>query len=130
MKLFRKTDIVIIAVIVTVAAIFWVIYNGIFSGKAAKAEIYYYSTLVETVELTGGQERKFSIPQNANVVLYIDNEGNIQFIKSNCPDKICIRTGKLRIAGQSAACLPNGIVVKIVPAGEPGDDSPDIVIDR
>lgn len=130
MKLFKKTDIIIIAVIIAAAVIISVAYKSVFAGKRAKAEIYYYSKLVETVELTEGQERTFSIEENKNVVFHLDKEGNIRFIQSDCPDKVCIHAGKLHIPGQSAACLPNGIVVKIVPSGERGADDPDIVVGR
>lgn len=129
-KLFRKTDIIVVAGIIAIAAAVWFIYSNYFSGRAAKAEIYYYSTLVETVDLNDGREKSFSIPQDENVVLYLDGEGNIQFIESDCPDKVCINTGKIHLVGQSAACLPNGIVAKIVPAGERREDDPDIVVGR
>ncbi len=128
MKFFRKTDIIVIAAIVAAAAVIWLIYSSTASGRTVRAEIYYYSELVETVELGMGQERSYKVPQNENVVLRTDNEGNIQFIESDCPDKICIKTGKIHLAGQSAACLPNGVVVKLVPAGGWDGDEPDIVI--
>jgi hypothetical protein len=130
MKLIKKTDFIIITAIITAAAAMWLIYENWFSSVPAKAEIYYYSTLVETINLSGKQERTFSIPQNENVVFFLDKDGNIQFIKSDCPDKVCVNTGKIHMVGQSAACLPNGIVVKIVPAGERSEDDLDIVVGR
>lgn len=130
LKLFRKTDIIVIAVIMAAAGLFWLVYNSIFEGKAAKAEIYYYSELVETVDLVSGHDKIFSIKQEEDVVFRLDKEGNIQFIQSDCPDKVCINAGKLHMVGQSAACLPNGIVVKIVPRGERNEDDPDIIVGR
>jgi len=130
MKLFKKTDLVIIVVIIAAAVIISVAYNSVFAGKRAKAEIYYYSKLVETVELTTGQERTFSIDEEKDVVFRLNEDGSIQFIQSDCPDKVCIHAGKLHIPGQSAACLPNGIVLKVVPLGEREADDPDIVVGR
>lgn len=130
MKLLKKTDFLIIGVIIMTAVAMRFVYEDRFSSVAAKAEIYYYSTLVETIDLSDKAERSFSIPQSENVVIYLDNDGNIQFIKSDCPDKVCVNTGKIHIVGQSAACLPNGIVIKIVPGGERSDDDPDIVVGR
>ncbi len=129
-KLFRKTDLIVIAVIIAFAVLFRIAYNSIFAGKAARAEIYYYSELVETVDLVSGQERIFSVAQEEDVVFLLDKWGNIQFIRSDCPDKVCINAGKLHMVGQSAACLPNGIVVKIVPQGERNEDDPDIIVGR
>ena len=64
MKFFKRTDIVIIAVILLVQpGPLWIIYDHLVKDISVKAEIYYYSELVETVELDGGEERTFSIPQ-------------------------------------------------------------------
>lgn len=127
LKFFRKTDIVVVLVILAFSAAVWVIYNSAYSGRPAKAEIYYYSKLVKTVELTKGTEISFSIPQNRNVIFHLDKEGTIRFENSDCPDKVCVHAGRLHIVGQSAACLPNGIVLKIVPAKERSDDDLDAV---
>lgn len=126
MKFFKRTDIIVILIILAVSAVSWTIYKSRNTGRPVKAEIYYYSELVETIDLSTAAEGTFSIPQNQDVVFDIDNEGNISFIRSDCPDKICIHTGKLHLAGQSAACLPNGIVVKIVPADGWKDNDVDV----
>lgn len=128
MKFFKKTDIIIILVIVAAGVLTQVLHTHLFSDKAARAEIYYYSKLVKTIDLDKKEEKHFSIPQNENVVFHLDKEGNIRFEKSDCPDKICVKTGKLHMVGQSAACLPNGIVLKIVPLKERCEDDLDIVI--
>jgi len=128
MKFFKRADILIIIGILAVSAASWGFYAFAAEGDSVKAEIYYYSELVETMDLSGGEEKSFSIPQDENVILHIYQDGSIAFIESDCPDKVCIHTGKLRTAGQFAACLPNGIVVKIVPEKERGKDDADIVI--
>lgn len=127
LKFVRKTDIIVILIILAVSAVIWLVYSSSFSGRPAKAEIYYNSKLVMTIALTKGEEKSFSITQNKNVVFHLDKEGNIRFERSDCPDKICVNTGKLHIVGQSAACLPNGIVMKIVPANERSDDDLDAI---
>jgi len=127
-RFFRRTDLIIIAAIIAAGLVIWFVYGRIYGGRAAKAEIYYNNELVETVGLESGHERTFSIPQKPEVVFQVDNDGNISFIKSDCPDKICIKTGKLHIVGQNAACLPNGVVLKIVPADRRSGNEPDIII--
>jgi hypothetical protein len=127
LKFFKKTDVFIVLGIIAVSAVIWMAYDAMSSNKPAKAEIYYYSKLVMTVDLVKGQERSFSVPQEKDVVFHIDKEGNICFERSDCPDKVCIHAGKLHKVGQSAACLPNGLVLKIVPANGRGDDDLDAV---
>ena len=128
MKFIKKTDFIILAIALAVCAGAWFSYQFVFAGKAAKAEIYYKSKLVETVDLTAGVDRKFSIEQNKNVVFHVYKDGSICFEESNCPDKICIRAGKLHTIGESAACLPNGIVMKIVAKNQRSADDLDIVV--
>jgi hypothetical protein len=40
--------------------------------------------------------------------------GTISFYHSDCPDQICVRTGKLTKPGQTAVCLPGKVSVRIV----------------
>ena len=49
-------------------------------------------------------------------VIFEVMDGRIAFIKSDCPDQICVRTGFIGQAGQMAACLPNGLVLSILGA--------------
>ena len=57
MKFFKRSDIIIIICIIAVSAVSWGIYNVIFAEDRVQAEIYYYSDLVETVDLNHGEER-------------------------------------------------------------------------
>ncbi|MDF2593981.1 MAG: hypothetical protein K0R69_322 [Clostridia bacterium] len=127
MKFFKKSDVIVILIIIVISVVSWVIYHSIFSKKAAKAEIYYYSELVETVDLNTGVERTFSIPQDEHVIFHLYKDGKIRFEESDCPDKVCIKTGKLSMVGQSAACLPNAIILKIVPEKKHAEDDLDMI---
>ena len=79
MKFFKKSDIIIILTMIAVSVVVWKAYSYFFSDKAAKAEIYYNSQLVETIDLTAGVEKTFSVPGKPNVVFHLDKEGNIKF---------------------------------------------------
>jgi hypothetical protein len=127
MKFARKTDLIVIAVLVAAGILIWALFSSVFGRSGAVAEIYYKSELVKTVSLTAGKEESFSIDGLPNVVFHQYPDGSIAFIESDCPDKVCVKSGRLRIAGQMAACLPNQIYLKIV--GTASDqDAPDIVI--
>lgn len=128
MKFIKKTDFIILSIVAVLCLAGWSLYRYEFGKTAAVAEIYYKSDLVETVDLVRGTDRRFSIPQNKNVVFHLFSDGSICFEESDCPDKICIKTGRLSIVGQSAACLPNQIVMKIVPKNRRNPGDPDLVI--
>lgn len=41
------------------------------------------------------------------------DEGSAWLKEADCPDQICVQTGKIRYAGQSIICLPHKVVVEI-----------------
>jgi hypothetical protein len=128
MKLIKKSDIAVLAVLLVLCAAGFAAYRHFYGGKPAGAEIYYQSQLVKTVDLTLRQDMRFSIAQKPNVVFHVFKDGSISFEESDCPDRICIRSGRLSMVGQTAACLPNGIILKIVAAGKRASSGPDIIV--
>lgn len=130
MKFFRRSDLVIILTMIVIGVAVWFGYKFAFSDTPAKAEIYYKSELIETVDLKAGVDKRFSIPQDENVVFHLQKDGSIGFEKSDCPDKVCIETGMLHTVGQTAACLPNEIILKIVPLDDRSDKDLDMVVGK
>lgn len=128
MKFFRKIDIIIVLVLILLGIGLWVVYNNVFSKVTAKAEIYYGSELVKTIDLTAGLDECFSVPQDEHVVFRLYEDGSIAFVESDCPDKICIKSGKQKIVGETAACLPNKLIIKIVPKYGRDIDDIDMII--
>lgn len=128
MKFIKKRDFIIIAVILLAACIFYFVYNMQSDKGTAKAEIYYESELVMTVMLNENEDRVFKLPQNENVVFHLYEDGSIRFEESDCPDEVCIKSGKLRHIGSSAACLPNKVILKIVPVKDTDDNDIDIIV--
>jgi len=47
-----------------------------------------------------------------NTIVKIDR-GKAQVIHSDCPEKICVKTGKISRAGEIIVCVPNKVVVRI-----------------
>lgn len=128
MRFFKKSDIMIVLLLVSLSAAAFITYKAFYTGVYAKAEIYYYSELVKTVDLSRENAGTFSISQNTDVVFEITQNGQIRFLESNCLDKICVKTGLIQTVGQYAACLPNGIIVKIVSSEEGQQGEADIVV--
>ena len=60
---------------------------------------------------------------NGTNVLKIEN-GEAFLIYADCPDKTCVKTGKIRYVGESIICLPNKISIVIQ---SDTDDGVDIV---
>ena len=128
MKFFKKTDVMVILALLVISGGAFAF--NIFSSKddVAKAEIYLESELVQTVSLSEDKDTVFSIEGKPAVVFHLYEDGSIAFVESDCPDKVCIRSGRLHMVGQSAACLPNGMILKIVPVDSSGYSGIDVVI--
>ena len=50
-------------------------------------------------------------------------DGYAYMLEADCPDRTCIKTGKISKIGESIICLPNKISVVIIGEG----DGPDII---
>jgi hypothetical protein len=41
--------------------------------------------------------------------------GRVRMVSSDCPDKVCVRTGWVSRAGQVIVCIPNRIILRVEP---------------
>lgn len=128
MKFFKKQDILIVSILVILAAGLYFVFVVMQREKPAIAEIYYKSELVKTITLNQKEDSTFTVPQNEHVVFGLYADGSIAFLESDCPDKVCIHSGKLNHVGQSSACLPNELIVKILPQDQHDEDDLDMII--
>jgi hypothetical protein len=128
MKFINKTDIIIISVIIIICVISLGVYKSLNTNTPVIAEIYFDSQLVKSIDLQQGTELVFSIPGHDHVVFHLYPDGSICFEKSNCRDKICVRSGRLNMVGEYAACLPNNIIMKISRKDKRASDDADIII--
>ena len=111
-KLIKKGDLAVIAVIVAAALIF-----AFFNYRNAEnpvAVITVDGVTVETVDLASVKEKVIIKPQTAfNVEIAAEN-GEIWFEHSDCEDRLCVATGKLKNGGDTAGCLPAKTVITIM----------------
>ena len=63
---------------------------------------------------------------NGLAVTVTVKDGRVCVSHADCPDQVCVATGWLSKNGQSAACLPAGIVVTVTTPAL--DDQPDTVV--
>lgn len=43
----------------------------------------------------------------------IINDSNVWMEDADCPDKVCVKTGKIKSPGQTVVCLPHRVVIEI-----------------
>ena len=72
------------------------------------------------VEIDGVRTAAYSLDTDGEYVLnggtnILVIEGGAAYIKeADCPDKTCVRKGRISYVGQSAVCLPNRVSVTVI----------------
>lgn len=95
-----------------------ILFISSFKGENEKltAEIYFEGELVETVALSECTGEVITV---GNCTLLLEKDA-VSFTHSDCPDKLCIKRGKLRRKGDTMACVPEKVVAVI--KGESKED--------
>lgn len=125
---FRKPDLLCIIFLAAVALCWY----GWQLTAARSVSALTYAVMVDGVIAAEGLLRadgadlEFSVEQRPGVIFHIQN-GAIAFLSSDCPDKICVRMGYIHNSGQTAACLPNGVIVQVRGTGV-SNGEPDAVV--
>ncbi|MDR0325526.1 MAG: NusG domain II-containing protein [Oscillospiraceae bacterium] len=119
MKWVSKRDLTAIAALLLAALLLlWMRNGGAESG--ARFEIVVEGKIVLSGGLT--PEREFILDGWPDMAFAVQG-GRVAITRSDCPDKTCVRTGFIGIPGQISACLPNGLLIRII-----GDGGVDAVI--
>lgn len=105
----HRRDVLVVGAILLLGVLFVLLANS--GEKGMYAEILKENTVIKRVDLS--IDETFSPEGYPNVVFRVEN-GRIAFVKSDCPDKICVGTGFIGNKGQSAVCLPNRLTLRIV----------------
>lgn len=82
------------------------------TGRSNTATIKIDGAVVRTVDLTADATFTLKTPRGENVV-EIKN-GAAAVIAADCPDKICVKTGAIRAAGEIIACIPHGVLIEVL----------------
>ncbi len=122
-RFFAKRDFLIIVLLLVLAGgAAWMRLLGA-SASGGIAQIYVGNTLMREIDLTRVTQTEV-IKLDTRLHVEIEaSPGAIRFTYSDCPDKLCIKTGTLTKPGEYAACLPAGVAVKIISKTGAGIDA-------
>lgn len=118
MKKLKIGDIIVISLILLITA-------GVFCFR-----LFGFSKGESVVVSVGDDEKVYSLDENTKfdienndvrLTIVIEN-GCVYVDNSNCPDKICVDYGKISRVGQTIACVPAHLFIKIIGEGESGYD--------
>lgn len=105
-------DFVIMGAVALLAAALFAVLALQSAGDTLCAEIWQDGELIERVALTEQTDRTIELAHNTIVL----RGETAQMLEADCRDQVCVRTGTLTRAGQTAVCLPNRIVLKLTGA--------------
>ena len=108
-KLFGKTDFLIV---ISVLALSLLLLIPSFSDNSRlTAQIIVDGEVTEEIDLDAVSDAYTFSPKDGTAVTV--EKGRIRFSDACCEDELCIGSGWLSAKGQTAACLPERIVIAI-----------------
>ncbi len=111
-KLFRRADILLVFACLLLAAVFFL--QSFLSPSDGMAVIEQNGIEVGRYALSQIQKEEIlQLPGEIDVQILLE-PGAASFLSSDCPDQICVRTGKLTKPGEAAVCLPARVSLRIV----------------
>lgn len=119
-KLFGKLDVLIIAVVLVIFTALAL--PLLFQKGDTVATVYYDGKVIEEINLSKNRENR-DITAGKCIIRLEGNE--IFFLKSDCPDKICVKSGRLSKGGQFASCVPEKVTVIL--KGKGAGSEPDAI---
>ncbi len=69
--------------------------------------------VIKKINLSNLENREVFNISGTHKVSIVAEKNRICFLESDCPDKICVKTGWLSHSGEIAVCLPNKIIIKL-----------------
>ncbi len=82
-----------------------------FNPAGLTAEIYQDGILVHTIDLSEHKEIRLFKDGKENIILVEPNGVSMQ--SANCPDKLCVKQGKIQNGIYPIVCLPNKVVIEL-----------------
>ena len=79
-----------------------------YGGNGGTAYVYKDGKLIKTLAL---KDEPYMVDLGTNTIC-VEHDG-VSMHSATCPDKLCVKQGKIKNSSRSIVCLPNRIVVEI-----------------
>lgn len=125
-KVRLKRDIILVLSMVIIAAAAFLIINFAVKKDGSYAVIKVDGKVIKTLDLNSGETTIEVNGYQGGVNKVVINDGKVSMTEADCPDELCVKTGKISRVGETIVCLQHRVVVEI--KGSPDDDSIDSVV--
>lgn len=129
MRIIKKMDIVIIAVLILLSFTPHLIFfkTSQKSSKNNYAIIQVDGKIHKKIDLSNvknNEEVNLNLPNGKNTLLIKNN--SIQMKSANCNDALCVKQGNISKVGQTIICLPHKLIIEI--KGDELDSKDDLIL--
>ena len=125
LKLTKKKDLILAAVIIVIAIVMYIIMNQMQSDNGEIVKITVDGNVYGTYSLTKNQEIEIKTDKGKNIVWIHDN--CVEMKEADCPDKYCVKQGKITKTRQNIVCLPHKVVVEIAVSDNTKGNEADVI---
>ena len=123
------TAVILLVVLTAAATAFWIFQttrNSITATSHLEAVLMVSGEEVWRSNLSDvTQQQTHRVTVSAGSLTVLAEAGKVRVASSDCPDQICVHTGWLTSAGQTAVCLPFKVVLKVISVDSQGSISSD-----
>ncbi|EPR11433.1 NusG domain II-containing protein [Ruminiclostridium papyrosolvens] len=120
----KKGDIILLLVIVLgiLSVVFFGRENAVslsntsgspFDNLGITAIIKKNDKVIRKINLKSVEKREVINISGLHKATIVAEKNRICFLESDCPDKVCVKTGWLSHPGEIAVCLPNKMIIKL-----------------
>lgn len=104
----KKADLILVLFLIAIAGLIFLI-THISNDNAKYVVVRVNGNTVGSYDLN--KDGTFVLNNGTNT-LVIENK-KAYLIQADCPDKLCIKQGKIKLTGQCITCLPNKLTVTL-----------------
>lgn len=90
------------------------LYLALWSTETAAVEVELWSRGERLERLPLAEDRRIEVPGVLGTSLIEIKQAHARFVASPCTNKLCILSGSLHHPGETAACLPNQVSLRIL----------------
>ena len=110
-QLFKKTDLLIVFILVLIAAAGFFAFRLFGSGEGTTVRISVDGELFGEYPLA--EERSIDIPGKIGTCRLKIHEGRADMVYADCPNQICVDHAEINEKGETIVCLPNRVIVEV-----------------
>ena len=109
-KWITRADLLLFALVLVCALLLYLLTKPRTAGE--RVSVFLENELIAEFSLFDAPPTYEITTEKGSVTLAFDGEG-VSVLHSDCPDAVCVRTGRVTRAGESIVCAPLGVCVTV-----------------